>query len=399
MNQIYRALISLIFCLAGNAAAQTDIPRLIDTDGPAQGVQELALHELWRVGGPDEDLIFGRIIDLERHPDGCIYILDNQLCQVVVISPDGEHLRDLSREGDGPGELRQPIGLGFPADDLLCIGTGFPGKLITLRLDGTPLDTHYPVGEPAEGNVAIMTSLNCVDGVLAVTGGRIAFLPGGESHTNRFMSVGDHSLTDYRRILEVATPFDPTGRVFVEADNYYIEPNWALGPGGRIYAPMQRDVYEITEFDTKGQAVRSFGRRYEPRKRSRQEQDAISPLINTGTPPTADWKIMDHDPCIARIMVDPDNGQIWVLTPDGHEDQPDGVLETWDIFAPDGAFLRQVTVPLGGEINEGTCFLLGDRHLAVVRGTGSVFSAGTAQVETGDEGEIEPLEVICYEMP
>ncbi len=73
------------------AVADTEpVPRLIDTDGPSQGVQPLELTELWRVGGDDDDdIIFGRIVDLKRHANGNLYILDNQLCQVVVISRTG----------------------------------------------------------------------------------------------------------------------------------------------------------------------------------------------------------------------------------------------------------------------------------------------------------------------
>ena len=94
-------------------AEESPVPRLIDDDGPSLGVRTLVLKELWRVGGEDEDVLFGRIVDVQRHPNGEVYILDNQMCQVVVISGDGEHLRDLSRQGDGPGEIRQPMGLVF----------------------------------------------------------------------------------------------------------------------------------------------------------------------------------------------------------------------------------------------------------------------------------------------
>lgn len=52
------------------------------------------------------------------------------------------------------------------------------------------------------------------------------------------------------------------------------------------------------------------------------------------------------------------------------------------------------TVPLGHEMNEGTCYLVGENRMVVVRGSDSAFDA------TDDDGEteIEPLEVICYEM-
>jgi hypothetical protein len=95
------------------------------------------------VGGEDEDVIFGRITDLAMHPDGTFYVLDNQLAHVVVISSEGEYLGEISREGDGPGELRQPMGLVLLTDDLLGIGSGFPAKLTTLKPNGSYVDTHY----------------------------------------------------------------------------------------------------------------------------------------------------------------------------------------------------------------------------------------------------------------
>jgi hypothetical protein len=230
--------------------------------------------------------------------------------------------------------------------------------------------------------------------VLGASGGSIAFVTNGDSYTNRFLSVGDASLGEFHRILETTTPFDPTGYVFVESDRYYIDRSWALGSGGRIYAPMKRDAYEISEFDTNGKLVRVFGRKYKPRKRTTAEKSRVTPTIDPGIPENTDWTIADHDPCIIRIMVHPDDDTIWVLTPHGHEDQPEGILETWDVFAPDGEYLKQVPVPLGHEIHEGTCFLMGNDRMVVVRGTDTSFYAW----QDDGEAEAEPLEVICYEM-
>lgn len=380
--------------LAGTAAGAAEVPVIIDQDGPAEGTRQLKLRELWRAGGEDEELIFGRVIDAKMHPDGTVYVLDNQLCHVVVLSPEGEHLGYLSREGDGPGELRQPSGLVLLGEDLIGIATGFPAKLITLTRDGTPVGTHYPVGAPADGDLAVMISLRCGDGVLAATGGKIVVGDGVDSYTQRFLSVGNVSVGGFHRILERTTPFDPTGYHFVETDNYYIDGSWALGSDGRIYAPMKRDAYEISEFDTSGRLVRVFGRRYEPRTRTQEEKATVSPIINPGAPGTTDWTIADHDPCVARIMVNPDDENIWVLTPHGHQEQPEAILETWDVFSPEGRYLEQVSVPLGREMNEGSCFLMGSGRMIVLRGTGSAFDARYADEDT----EVEPLEILCYEL-
>ena len=93
---------------------------------------------------------------MKLHTDGNFYVVDTQLCHIVVLSPNGKHIRTISREGDGPGELRQPSELIFPGPDVVGVGMGFPAKLVTLQLDGTPIATHYPAGAPAEGNVAVI---------------------------------------------------------------------------------------------------------------------------------------------------------------------------------------------------------------------------------------------------
>ena len=388
----------LLFPSAGLAAGP--LPRIqIDDDGPSMGVRTLDLVELWRVGGEDEDVIFGRVVDVKRHPNGDIHILDNQMCQVVVISSGGEHLRDLSRQGDGPGELRQPMGIVYLPDDILGVGMGFPGKLVTMGMDGTPKGTDYPIGEPSDGNVGVMISINYIDGFIVASGGRIVFEGPDSSHVLRFLSVSEPGQVGFNPILEKTTPIDPTGRRFVEADDYYIDQSWALGPGGTIFAPMERDAYEISAFDRKGELLHVFGRKYDPRKRNEEDKAEVSPLINVGSDPNnRDWDIADHDPAVSRIMIDPDDSMVWVLTPNGSNNQPEGIFETWDVFSMDGEFLRQVALPLGDEIRDGSSYLVGGNRLVVVRGTGSAFSGDDNLDEDEVEEEVEPLEVICYEI-
>lgn len=382
-----------IVLLSPVIGAAADVPRLMDEDGPSQGVQPLALEEEWRAGGEDEDLIFGRIVDVKRGDDGTVYVMDNQMCRVVMLAADGEYVGDLGREGDGPGELRQPIGVVLMDDQVVGIGTGFPGRLIRLHRDGSPTDSRFPIGEPAEGLIGVMINIQYVDGVLAATGGRLVLDPGGESHANRFLAVCDAECADPHRILEKVTPLDPTGRRYVERDDYYIENRWALAPGGLIYVATERDAYEISVYDQGGALQRVFGRRYEPRKRTREDKDEVGPIIDVagGIEETI---AEDHDECVRRVMYDQDEGTVWVLTPHGANDQPEGILETWEVFGADGEYLRQVPIPLGHAMNDGTCYLVGGDRLVVVRGTNSVFDGNNG--EDDEEEEVEPLEVICY---
>jgi len=399
MKILSAAIVAIILLPMFCQASENDISSLIDSDGPSQGTFPLALEELWRVGGDDDDVIFGRIVDVKRHPSGNIYVLDNQLCQVTVISPEGEYLQDISREGDGPGELRQPIALTFLSEDVLGVGVGFPGKLVSLGLDGTPMDSIFPIGEPSEGNIGIMMSSQFGSGILVSSGGRIVFENENNSYTERFLSVGEGDFKEFNRILETKTPVDPTGRHFVETENYYIDMRWALGADGKIYAPMKRDAYEVSVFDKTGKLLQVFGRKYKQRKRSNSEKDDVSPLINVaGRPEAREWDISDFDESITRVQFNSDDNTVWVLTPHGSNGQPDGTLETWDVFNTDGQYIRQITIPLGNEINDGTAYLIGGGKVIVVRGTNSSFDGDEVSDEELAEIEMEPLEVICYQI-
>ena len=397
MKTVTAALALLL--LAGPILAV--VPSLrIDTDGPADGVVTLDLHELWRTGGEDGEVIFGRITDLVRHENGEVYVLDNQLCLVEVFGPDGEHRRTLTRQGDGPGEVRQPIGVVLLPGDQVGIGAGYPGKMVTMQLDGTPLATRYPIGKPSDGNVGVMISLDTGGGVLAATGGRLVFDSNdpADSYTERFLAVSNADGGEFTRILERTTPIDPTGRLWDEAADYFFDGRWDLGPDGLIYVPMERDSYVVSVFDRAGELQFAFGRDLKPRKRTDEDTRRAGPVINVNGGRNDDqWDICDHDASITRVMVNPDDDTIWVLTPNGANEQPDGVLETWDVFGPTGEFLRQAVVPLGDKIRDGTSYLVGGGLLVVIRGVGSSFN-NDSEVELDDEEEVEPLEVICYQV-
>jgi len=389
---------ALLFFPVLSSASESDVPRTMNSDGPSLGVESMELTELWRVGGEDGDLIFGRITDVIRHPDGHIYVLDNQLCEVTVISPDGEYVRTLGREGDGPGELRQPMALAFLSDDVLAVGMGFPGKIVSLNLDGTPRQSIYPIGEPSDGNIGVMMSSKFRDGHLVSSGGRIVFgNQHASSHTERFLTVGTGDLTEFHRILETTTPVDPAGQKFTEVDNYYIDGRWAMGASGEIYAPMTRDSYEVSVFDMTGKLLRTFGRPYVQRKRTQDEKDDVGPMINVnGGPATDQWNIEDKDECIARIQYNDDDDTVWVLTPHG-ENQTGNIMESWDVFSTDGQYLKQVQILLGDEIADGDVQLMGDDVMVVIRGTASSRIAENDDEEEEEEDmDVEPLEIICY---
>lgn len=80
--------------------------------------------EQGRVGdlSMEEPEVFAGVSDLLLDPAGRIYLLDRQSRRVQVFGPDGAYVRTIGREGEGPGELADPIGLAWlPSGDMLVV--------------------------------------------------------------------------------------------------------------------------------------------------------------------------------------------------------------------------------------------------------------------------------------
>ena len=117
-----------------------------------------ALEEIWRMGGEeDEDILLGLVGGGVMGDDGNTYIIDRQLSQVLVMSPDGELLDTLGREGEGPGEFRRGNGL-FLTPTGVGVVQGFPGKVILINRDGTP-GGEMSVGDSTEGGFRFVRRL------------------------------------------------------------------------------------------------------------------------------------------------------------------------------------------------------------------------------------------------
>lgn len=393
MNLRSAALLALAAWPALAWAQVSDAPRVANGAEPPDGVVRLELEELWRAGGLEGEVLFGVIADVAADADGNVYVLDNQLCQVRVFSPRGEHLRDLSRQGEGPGEIQQPTALVMLPDETLGIVMGYPGKIVRIKLDGTPVENLYPTGDPSEGGYGLVREARFRDGTLVACGASLSFGSDGTGSNDRYLTLSGLDCLSPRHFLEKSSPLQVAARKYIEADDYYVIGRWDLAPGGRIYAAADRDRYEISVFDLDGRLVQVIEREYRPRRRTQAEKDRVGSdmiVMANGAPVQFERFVEDHDECIRRLVAMAD-GSIWVLTPHGANDQPEGILETWDVFDPSGRFRRQVALPLGGEMLSGATFFPSPELLVAVKGGGD---------SPADEEAVEPepLEVICYRM-
>ena len=88
------------------------------------------------------------------------------------------------------------------------------------------------------------------------------------------------------------------------------------------------------------------------------------------------------------------------LTPQGHKDQPDGVLETWDVFDVEGNYSHQLIIPRAGDMTDEATYFVGNGLFVIIKGDnemdfGGLHGEEEEEIEE-DDTEIMPLEVICY---
>ena len=99
----------------------------IEVNNPSHGIWDSTtawqVVEEVRIGtlegtGPD---LFGRISALEVDESGNIYVFESQAQELRVFDSAGRHIRTIGREGGGPGEFKQGIGMAWAPDGKLWV--------------------------------------------------------------------------------------------------------------------------------------------------------------------------------------------------------------------------------------------------------------------------------------
>jgi hypothetical protein len=294
--------------------------------------------------------------DMVLMGDGSIGLLTPLPATLVRVTPTGEPLSSIRYESAG-GELC----LGFAA---FARGSHLVFSLAHEVIDGTAQTTHLFLEK---------------------------------------ISLEGHPLA---RLHGVALDFDRTHLSFSEA-HVVRDFIWrsALGPHGKMYVAPQRDRYAIHIYNPDGSVARVIEREYEHRRRTQHEIDRIYNVMErmlAGAPFEVAIEAAQYDSDIGswrrpslRVT---DGGELWVLASRGCHDQPEGILQTFDVFSPEGHYIKQVAVACEGDgIYDGLFFLGDDRVVQVTRIADSMMAAvfQSALPETDDDEEVAPVMVRC----
>ena len=360
----------------------------------------IKLPELWRIGGDtdNEDEFFGVISDIDIAANGDVYLLDSQLNEVKVYSKDGEFLRSMGREGEGPGEFRGPVAMYFTTDDKVAVLQAMPGKVVLLTRDGQPAgDGVLP--KPEDGGFQLLQGGDSRGGNTVLFMARTKFDQAANkwSRTGFLTSVDGtgKQLCDYTAKDNVISMTAPE-MSDVAWDTF--ERRWEVGQDGKVYTCNSYENYEIHVYNRGGGVDRVIKRDYKHTPRSAKEKKFMETVMAFFSQqlPNCKVTIADMNKDIENIYVR-DDGSIWVLNGTGARNLTKGTMGVFDVFNPEGQFVKTVTLQGQGDPVEDLYVFEKDRLYVV---TSFVNAAMSAQGVTGLESEEdpEPMAVISYKL-
>jgi hypothetical protein len=401
------ASVALVAASPGSAKAEWQGQEVVE-DGtrivrnPETAPENLTItpEELWRRGEEDDDIFFGTPIQILEDADGNVYVLDSQVSEIVVFSPDGKHLRTIGREGEGPGEFRGANDMFMRSDGVIGVVIVFPGKIVQLNPDGTPADA-FPYPKDNVGGFQLIFKGVAVGDRIVLSGSVQTGSGGGvQSEQENYLKAIDYQGNEIAHYHSLTEMTQYGGMAFDEKIFANFKGQWAAADDGRAAGVLSFDDYRIHVWNADGSLDFIIERPdYAVLERTDEYLERFQKLYEgvTSWSPNSTFKISKTQRAVVRLQYRPD-GSLWVLSGRGVWARDEGVFATFDVYDRDGRFVRRVDIKGPGDpMDDGMYFT--DRRFYRVTDQFSAFMANFGGGDTaGQDENSEPLQIVAYDI-
>lgn len=300
------------------------IKSVMNPDFPQDGRINYRIADIFTLGeeeGPEEGILF-LPYDIRVDSQDYIYVVDAEDMNIKVYDQSGNWIRNVGRRGQGPGEYTRISDFDVSQDGRIFISDIRQHRVSILRADGTFVSSF-------------LVKRGC---------DRLRVDEAGRIYLQQFISykpVGTSGEKDEEMIIKRTdsrgkNPFEygkfPAGK-FVwrskttgHVSQYAHTTVWIVNKSDRLYLGYSRD-YLITVLDKKGKPLFKFGREFTPIKHPLYSPDLAHP---------------EYYPAFySKNLFFDDYGNLWLK----QYTEDDEIGHLYDVFSPDGIFIRQAVVP------------------------------------------------------
>jgi hypothetical protein len=214
---------------------ETDgVTTVVNPETPAMGTQSQTLEEQWRRGGDDDDIFFGTISEFLHDADGNVFFLDGQLSEIQVFDPEGEHLRTIGRQGEGPGEFQNGADMFWAPGGQIGVVQAWPGKIVMITPEGDP-GTTFALPYRDGGGFQSVTRATGYEGNI-VMAGTAWTREDGKQLQFTYLKTYDAGGNEVAAFTEDSRETQFGGYEFIEEEYVDFQRRWAVAPDGRVGA-------------------------------------------------------------------------------------------------------------------------------------------------------------------
>lgn len=416
-----RTLLAILLSVVPLAVAAADAPRIASRYAPPPPVRVVEPRLLWRVTDGDEATgdILGEIRDVASDAAGFTYLLDTSFNTVRIYDPLGAFVQTVGREGEGPGEFRNPGGCLVLGDGRIGVMQLLPARIVTFTRDGEPgADLVPPGGAPLE----LLLAAQAAGQVVYLCTHTMTLREGQSTTLGRLQSLaldGTARAVFKEQSRDVATS---GGRIALRTDSGDdFSRFWAAGPDGRVYVAPRYDAYEIEVYTPDGTLERVIDVAYDHVERTAAEIAALESRAAGGAWQGQGGRATDLDLGeVNRLRRDIDaiyprpDGSLWIASSRGDRDRPAGAVGGFDVFDREGRFIDRVAIAADFDPDDDRFVLAGSRLYVLEEalnapqsqpsaaggGGAVVVRVGPARPRdpAGDERPPLPYAVVCYDL-
>jgi hypothetical protein len=94
-----------------------------NADEPVKGEWEFALKKAWEIDALGGDILT-QVNAIRIDEKGNIYLVENKLLKIYILDPAGKPLYSFGKRGEGPGEIKFPLGFFLKGDHIIVVDLG-----------------------------------------------------------------------------------------------------------------------------------------------------------------------------------------------------------------------------------------------------------------------------------